>query len=156
MKQPGALVDLVTTTVAKGCRRDVSNKYLQSVLEELIPPVLVEKICSALQCAQDVASAVVRNHFMYFDHRQLQQTGHIVKVNKCATCFKIGQKRRFKIAPNKLLYLIETKLLEHHMLTEEDHKNIGEAVVHSWIESRTELFVVRRRRTHLPHHPYGV
>ena len=114
MTQVQPLFDLATTTVLLSSRR-VSVTDLQSALKETLPPVFVEKICSAKQCAQDIATTATYQQFfhIYVDFRRTHK------------------QIRNALEPDRLMYLFETFLLELHTHIEE-FKRCGEANVCLW------------------------
>ena len=135
MKQPPELVALSTAAIVQRCRRDVSNTDLRSALEELLPKVLVEHICTAKQCAYDVALAVFCKHFLFFEPQERQHTQRYYNYNTCEICLQIRERRLCNNAINNFFDLIEIKLIKTNMLKEEDINSIGDAAVHSWLEN---------------------
>ena len=119
------LVDLTITNILLSSR-SVCVNHLKIALQERLPPVFVEKICSAKQRAEDIAVAVIRRHFQYVFRPTLRDTGE--KDNGCPICF--GNVDRILIAPHFLFDKFETRLLELHMCAEQELTMRCAAVVH--------------------------
>ena len=131
------LGDLAITTVLLSSR-SVDVTHLQSALQERLPPVFVEKICSAKQRAEDIAVAVIRRHFQYVFWPTLRDTGE--KDNECPICF--GHVDRILIAPHFLFDKFETRLLELHMCAEQELTMRCAAFVHGWFFPNDVIVIV--------------
>ena len=121
------LVDLTITNILLSSR-SVCVNHLKIALQERLPPVFVEKICSAKQRIQDIASAVISRHFKYVFRTTLRHTGQNDK--KCPICF--GNVIRIFLAPNYLVDDLDTKLFELHTVAEEQLTMRCALLVHGW------------------------
>ena len=121
MTQVQKLIDLATTNILLSSRH-VSVTDLQIALKETHPHVLVEKLCSVKQRAQDMATTAISIHFEHNGCRRRQER------------LALGLNRKM------LHYIFETKLLALHTPIK-TLQHYGDIVTYFWLRLQcTHLF----------------